>query len=108
MTDIVERLRDYARRAFDGYPAPRRDAAEAMSNAADEIERLRAVVAQYEHGDLISVPIEPSDEMLDAADSAIPRFEPGPDCIRVMGVDGAALCLEAKIDAIRARMEAKP
>lgn len=44
MTDIVERLRDYSRRAFDGYPAPRRDAAEAMLNAAAVIERLRGAM----------------------------------------------------------------
>lgn len=43
MSDIVETLREYSRRGFEGVPAPRRDVSEAMMLAADEIERLRSL-----------------------------------------------------------------
>lgn len=45
------------------------------------------------------VPIEPSEEMLAAADSAIPRFEAELDGSRLMGRDGALEAWNAMINA---------
>lgn len=50
MSDIVKRLHAEERRHRDGVPSPRRDVADLMLAAADEIERLRALTAWPTHG----------------------------------------------------------
>lgn len=57
-----------------------------------------ALKALYEAGWAL-VPREATPEMLAAADSAIPRFEPDENGHRLMGVDGAADAFSAMLDA---------
>lgn len=120
MTDIVELLRDYSRRAFDGYPAPRRDAAEAMSNAAALIEQLRGamraddlrlriagervgIVQGCDNPDWMADEIERLRAAVKAENEACAKIADtwSSDAQRQFGNGGPAA-------AIRARMEAKP
>lgn len=72
-----------------------------MEQARAEYARcIRAALAAIEDAGYRIVPVEPTDEMLADADSAIPRFEPDiATGIRMMGVDGAKLAWGAMLEA---------
>ncbi len=93
-----ERLRGHAvGLAASPFESDRTKAAD-LTAALSEIDRLSSAQAKTGY---VLVPVEPTDEMLAAADTAIPRFEAELDGTRVMGVDGA-------LDAWRAMLSAAP
>ena len=88
-----------------GYVVPPRSSI--VTALTFEIERTRRQLALFASPppaasakpDRVSVPRIPTEEMLSAGDSAIPRFEPEPNGIRIMGREGALACWQAMIAA---------